>query len=53
MQGPSSTTLNMNNPGVRRLMKEYRELQKEGSDQYKAAPLDVCITDFLRNFCAY
>jgi ubiquitin-protein ligase len=31
----------MNNPAVKRLLKEYREFEREPSDQYTAAPLEV------------
>lgn len=34
---------NMNNPSVRRIMKEIKEMQAEKSTLYTAMPLDVSI----------
>jgi hypothetical protein len=39
MEAPNG--FNMNNPGVRRLLRELRDLEREPSDQYEAHPLEV------------
>jgi ubiquitin-conjugating enzyme E2 J1 len=38
MEAPKG--FNMNNPGVRRLLRELRDLEREPSDQYEAHPLE-------------
>lgn len=34
---------NVNNPAVKRILREVKEMEAEPSDQYHANPLEVCV----------
>lgn len=36
------TMYNVNNPSIKRILREVKEMEAEPSNQYTAAPLEVC-----------
>lgn len=40
----SKPAYNVNNPGIKRLLSELRELQQDPSTELMAQPLDVCLS---------